>query len=281
MATPGVMELHAPPAEMLQALEAVQAGDRQVQARGGFYGILATLGFLAFVAVVLFTSDPDPEWRLAGPILLAVVVLVGLAVRAQRQDLEDSQILAALRFLRILRADLPPGRPVHLRADFRDYARKQFQTASRSEGWGAGHQSYRQPWLEFRGRLADGARLELSVLRKVERAKFWKQCTPSKSKLVVKDRIQDGIVLDLQTPGSDLSNLVSGLTPGPPGGLVGRSLETRGDRVHVVVATPRIRRRASAKLDPAAGASADRLLGLLAWLYDGVHRARVQAPPTA
>ncbi|NMA26934.1 MAG: hypothetical protein GX934_04150 [Burkholderiales bacterium] len=272
----GIHEFEGTPGEVISRLEAAQQEDRKAERRGTGFGCGA--GILFFLGVGLLGLSSDISW-LAWPgafCLVGAVVCVPLFFRADSQDLVDSHYLEPLRFLRVLRADLPPDRPVRLKVDFRDYPMQVFQVSRTPEGGGRTRLTYRQPWMEFQGRLADGSRLSLEAVRKAERLESYKT-RRGKTRRRWKDKVEDRISLQLQVPGLDLGNLVAQLRPGLPHGMVGRDMKIQGDMVRMVVQTPQARRTIHQNLTPQDLASGDRFLALLLWVYQGVGRLRPAA----
>ncbi len=272
----GIHEFEGTPGELIARLELAQQEDRKAERRGGVFGCGGALLF--FLGVGLLGLSTDISW-LAWPgafCLVGAVVCIPLFFRADSQDLEDLRYLEPLRLLRVLRTDLPADRPLRLKIDFRDYPWREFQVTRTPEGGGRTRLTYRQPWLDFQGRLADGARFCLEVVRKAERLESYKT-RRGKTRRRWRDKVQDRIFLQLQVPGLDLGNLVANLSPGLPSGMTGRDMKIQGNMVRMVVETPQARRTMNQKLGPEDLASGDRLLALLLWVYQGVGRLRASA----
>ena len=279
----GVYQFQGTPAEVIARLETARAEDLKAEKKSLKFGCGAGFFFVAMFISFVGAQDFTPLLVAAFAFLAGFVACLVMLFRSQAHNLEDAQLLAPLRLLSMARADLPPDRPVRLKVDFRDFAARDFQLSSQGSFFGNKNTVYRQPWLEFQGRLADGARLDLEVLRKAERLDYWKT-RGGKSKRRSKDKVQDVVTLRLQVPGLDLSGLVPALSPGPPVGLVGKDLKVQGDTVRMELVTPRAQRtsgsRNSRSLEPGDLASGDRLLALLVWLYQGVGRLRAAGVPS-
>ncbi len=272
----GLHQFEGTPVELIARLELAQHEDGKAERRGTAFGCGA--GILFFLGVGLLGLSTDISW-LAWPgafCLVGAVVCVPFFFRADSHDLEDSRYLEPLRFLRVLRTDLPADRPIRLKVDFRDYPWRELQVSRTPEGGGRTRLTYRQPWLEFQGRLADGARLCLEVVRKAERLESYKT-RRGKTRRRWRDKVEDRITLQLQVPGLDLGNLVANLSPALPSGMTGRDMKIQGDTVRMVVGTPQTRRSMNQNLGPQDLASGDRLLALLLWVYQGVQRLRSSA----
>lgn len=282
----GLYQFEGTPAEVLDRLRAVQQADDVAERKVQNSGCAAGLCFLVALAfgVSGAHTESTPLLALGGVFGVAFVLCLVSAIRAEAHNLDDAKILAPVHLLQVIGADLPPGRPIRLKVDFRDYPYRDFQVARQGGGFFSRETltTYRQPWFALDGRLADGARFSLEVLRKAERRDYWKS-SGGKSKKRFKDKVQDEISLRLQVPGLDLSTLVANLTPGIPGGMVGKDMKIQGDLVRMEVLTPRARRTFRHGLGPGDLAHADRLLGLLVWAYRGVQgvRATSTRPPAA
>jgi len=272
----GIYEFEGTPGEVISRLEAAQQEDRKAERRGTGFGCGAALLF--FLGVGLLGLSTEVSWLVWPGVacVVATVVCIPLLFRADAHNLEDSRYLEPLHFLRVLRADLPPDRPVRLKVDFRDYPLQALQVSRTPEGGGRTRLTYRQPWMEFQGRLADGSRLSLEAVRKAERLESYKT-RRGKTRRRWKDKVEDRISLQLQVPGLDLGNLVAQLQPGLPHGMAGRDMKIQGDVVRMVVQTPQARRTIHQNLGPEDLASGDRLLALLVWVFQGVGRLRSTA----
>lgn len=282
----GVYEFQGPPAEVVARLEKARAEDLQAEKKGLALKLWTTLFFLLMVVALFGTDYFEFSSLFVLVFLVAGVVSLVKAFRTRAHNLEDAPLLAALRLVRMARADLAPDRPVRLKVDFRDYPAREFQISQEGGFTKEKRTVYRQPWLEFQGRLADGARLQLEVLRKARRLDYWSTSTSGKYRRRSKDTVLDVITLSLQVPGLDLSDLAASLSPGPPAGLVGKQFEVQGDTVRIQVLTPRARRSSGSRLhnlslQPGDLAHGDRLLALLLWLYQGLGRLRAGKAPAA
>ncbi|MGI5843704.1 MAG: hypothetical protein ACOX9B_05955 [Candidatus Xenobium sp.] len=269
----GIYQYEGTPGEVIARLESAQQEDRKAERQGRIFGSIAWILF--FLGVGLLAYSSDVSWLVWPGVscLVGAVLCIPFLVRADSQNLVDFHYLEPLRFLRVLQADLPPDRPIRLKVDFRDYPMRAFQVSCNSEGRGRTRLTYQQPWMEFRGRLADGSRLSLEVVRKAERLKY-RKTSGSKTKYRWKEKVVDRISLRLQVPGLDLGNLESQHLPRLPHGMIRRDLKTQGDTVRMVVQTPRARRSIHRILAAQDLANGDRLLALLLWVYKGVGRLR-------
>ncbi len=272
----GLYQLEGTPAQVLAQLEVAQREDRKAERTGFGFGCAAGILLVATIASFVASQGIKALVPVGVACLVACVACVVKAALAQKHNLEDARFLAPLRLLGVARADLPPDRQIRLKVDFRDYPAKVFQVAREGGFMSQQRTTYRQPWLEFQGRLADGARLQLEVTRKAERLDYWKS-SGGKSKRRFKDKVQDQITLRLQVPGLDLSDLVANLTPGLPAGMTGKNMRVQGDTVQMEVLTPRARRNFRLALESGNLAHGDRLLALLAWTYQGVGRLRARS----
>lgn len=256
--------VEAPPAGVLAWLERADAADIRASRRKSLFGCLTAL-FLFGGFALFFVASDDEVWSavaFAG-IGMAVLFLV-LTIFYETRDLDEAKIATGRGLVRVLAADLPPARPVRLTVDYRDYASGAFRLSREGAYYGEQRSTYRQPWLSFEGRLLDGTRVRLRVVRRAERLDYWKK-SGGKNKRKYKDKVRDRVAVHLTAPGR-----AAAPGEGPPLDLVSRGVRVSGDTVSAVLVTPRARRSARVNLASGDLADARRLLAAVAWLHRGL-----------
>lgn len=269
----GAYTVEARPADLLTWLARAHAEDKKAEQRTSRTSCVAALLFFSSMGFLFFGDAVDGLYHVSGGTFLLCLVFVVAAMRFQVHDLDDHKIAACQGLLKVLQADLPPERPLRLVVDYRDYAAGAFRVSKEGRFMGEQVSRFRQPWLSLEGRLADGARFRLEVVRRAERLDYWKS-SGGKRKRRFKDRVTDRLEVELRAPG----RAGAPVSP-PPLGLVARRVEVTGDAVTAVLVTPRARRTFRVNLGPGDLVNADRLLGALAWLHRGLGATGTASPP--
>lgn len=263
------------PADALIArLEAANAEDEQAERRkkwlvGGIVvGVLC--GFFGIPVAAETGFWPMPVLGLA-----TLVVSIVLLVRTNRHDLDDRKLETALRFLRILRADVPPGDAVSLRIDFRDPEQGGRAAVGAAEKPGA--KRWEHAWLDVTAPLADGNEVTFAVVADVVRK------SKAKRKYTkVRERIAETVEGSIHVDGryGDPAAAAERLRlSGAPPNLALRRVAATGPRLRFRLETPdtvTVNGRGTVQVTPDARVTADTLLGTLLWAY----RALAPGPST-
>lgn len=249
---------------LLATFDEASRVDKSSESQERLFGCLAVVSGIA--GVVGLGLQP-----VLGLGLLALVIpLIVLYRMSASQDLDNRRLDMVRRFLRVVRADVAPTATLRVDVDFRDYPRKEFQTAP---------DAYSMPWLTVRGRLADDSSFRMDVTCDVKRK------TRRKRKYnKVKERLQEHLVLRL-TPSPRRYPALEGFAPGdPPNGLWQRQLQVANGTVEARLASA-VAQRVTARsvlLDTTGAAllTGDRLLASMVWMYRGLKSLKAQAMGT-
>jgi hypothetical protein len=210
-------------------------------------------------------------------LLVTGIVLIVLAVKASKHDVEDRKIGTALRLVKILRADIPAAEPIELTVDFREPSKVKDLIVQKPVPTGKeGITFYEQPWLQLKASLADGSVVELGATDQVRNRKYWKK-RGGKSKLKHQQRIATTVTVDLKLGKPYREDLpyeqALRAFPPPPSLLVSKTAQ-QGKRVRAELESPAMVKIISGRNPPGYKppelVGADAILGALRWVYRGI-----------
>lgn len=184
----------------------------------------------------------------------AAAVLV-LYIRKKRSDLPNKLRRFAVPLISILREEMEPGEPLHLRMDFRSGTIKEKETAYLGPGETKAryrHASnvmkikethYVNAWMEGRAQLAGGEILEWQITDNTRQRNITKRGSSGKTKFKTKYKVKTIIDARLQLPRSDYA-----IMSGGPSSNRGEKIATRsGEKRNLI----RVRRAIiSSQVDP-------------------------------
>jgi len=255
---------------LIARLETVNAEDDTAERRkkvlvGGIV-VSVILGFIG-VPVAAETGF----WPLPVLALASLVTCIVLLVRTSRHDLDDRKIAAALRFVSIVRADVPATALVSLRVDFRD-AEAGGQAVQGVDPARLGAKRWEHAWFDVTAPLADGNEVSFSVVSDVIR-KSKRKRKYTKVRERIAETLDCTIRLD-ERYGDPAAAAERLRAAGAPDGLAVRRLTAAGPRLRVRLETAdtiTVTGRGSAThVTPDARVTGDTLLAALLWAYRGL-----------
>ena len=259
---------HEPADALVKRLEAANVEDKSAERTSKVLGVFMVL---AWIGGVILTFAAGLFYLLAVPIVLTV-----LFVRTKRHDLDDRKLAAALKFFRVVRADIPSGETVDLRIDFRDH-RKGGRLVSKEGGMlGPKVYLYEHGWFAARARLADGTEVQVTVTAEVTRKE-----KPKRKYTKVRERWFETVevVAKLKDVTGDAAAVAGALQEAPPpGGMTVRRVAGADGRVRASFETAEFRSTTGRAGSTVSGGenriTGDFLLGALVWFYRGISGAR-------
>ena len=255
---------------LLRQLEAAERRDNEAEVKAKRYGC-TTAFCLVFGIVLSVIGIGFPLLLLLSlPMVVAGFVFAVKYSREKKHDLDDRKLEAALRVVKVLRADIPAQEEIGLKLDFRGY-RAGGRLVTKEGGWFSSLKvyDYEHAWFDFTAKLADGNVVALAVTEEVTRKE------KSKRKYTkVRERISSEVSLSVKLREGDAAQVQARLAGAPPGLAVRRC---GGQGAHLRVSleggqsiSTQGRGSASTNGRPLDG---DTLLGALLWVYGGI------APP--
>lgn len=258
-------------AHLVAQLEQATVADKQAERKAHRLGVAAAISAaLGFGACFVTSAFGQPPYFTA-LLLVAAIVLLVVRARVKRFDLDDRRLGAALRLVKVLRADIPASSTIQLHLDFRPYRKGGTQTSKEGGVLGPRVEHYEQGWLDLRTRLADGNALSVSVKERVTR-----RTKPKRKYNKVTERISDLVVflVRLDKRYGAAEPVVARLqTRGPSGQVVVKRAAARGRAMKVVLATPvavAVSGRSNTRRGFETLATGDTLLQGLRWIYGGI-----------
>lgn len=180
------------PSELISGLEKLWGQDKLVERNLRRAKIALIISAIALFPS-LFTLPTDFFWvvLLTAP---AALVSGGLWWHYHRLNLDDRKILAPIKFLEVLQADIPPRSPVRLMVNFEGY-RKHGRRLAQTGGILAStkRSRYEDTWLEAEGWLAEKTRFRLAVTQRVSLAEKRKRKYTKR-----KERVREAVSLQLR-----------------------------------------------------------------------------------
>ena len=273
-------------------LEKLWGSDKSVERKLTFFAILMIVSGLYLAIGQLFESLAQRTDLTVG----AALVLIASGVfgwRYSGMNIEDRRLLTAIKFLEVLGADIPAQTPISLAVVFDHY--RHGRKVSKSPG---GERRYELKWFQIEGKLEGANWFRLSVTEKVGVESQWKGMTPTVGDTLMgfernknhfyrqkKERRHEVVALEVKpnlTRYPELDQFVmSHLT-----GWNLKSVEQTSDQVKVRAETNvsmRISgragmRRNAQEMGEEHRIQGDRLIGLVAKVFDGLNSCREPAP---
>lgn len=257
---------------LVRRLEKAGVEDKAAERKSKWLAIFTVFTWIGGV-ITLFTAPPL-FFVLAVPITFTI-----LLVRTKRHDLDDRKLATALKFIRVLGADIPQEALVDLRIDFRDH-RKGGRLVSKEGGMmGPKVFQYEHAWLAAKVRLADGNELQVAVTADVTRKE-----KPKRKYTKVRERWFESVEISakLKDIYGDAAAIAATLkASGPPKGMTVRRVDGAEGRVRAVFETSEFReqigRAGSSFVGESNRINGDFLLGALVWFYRGIPGGRKAA----
>lgn len=175
------VSLNRPIDDLIALLAPIAKADATGDKRRVTLGCTAALAFVASVFAAMLI--PKIGVAVFVPLFITGVVLIVLFRRSKKEDISDNLRVTALPMLVALRDDFSKD-PVSLKLDLRSPTAKEKKT---NEQKGTGMMKtvesfYVDPWLTCEATLADGSRLQWSVVDHIRERKRWKKSTSGKYK---------------------------------------------------------------------------------------------------
>lgn len=261
---------------LAQARLSDKTSEKKVRRFGCLSGILVIAAIASFIAA---SSNESGLLALVGIGVSAVAIgsIIGFAKAAAR-DLDDRKLDSAIRFLSVIRADVPRAAVLNLRIDFRSYERGG-ELLRDQRGGGIRQRKYAHDWLDLSCKLLDGTVLRVRAGDRVSRKE------KSKRKYTkVKERFIGQVNVHLRlgekrylVPGDVAAALKSAKRPV----AIQRHAVVQKERdLSVVLSTQaatRVSGRGVIEPDQAAMLNGDTLLAGLLWVFGGVGSSRQRA----
>jgi hypothetical protein len=257
---------------LVERLERATVEDKSAERTSKILLVLTLVGWIAGVLLTVFGG--------LYPVLAVPVLLNILYFRTKRHDLEDRKLETALKFFRVLRADIPAGEPVDLRIDFRSH-QKGGRLVSKEGGMLKQRVTvYEHEWFAARARLADGTEVQVTVTADITRKE-----KPKRKYTKVRERWFESVEIaaKLKDLYGDAGAIAGALQKSPPPqGLSVRRVRGADGRVRASLETREFRsttgRAASASVAGEENrVNGDLLLGGMVWCYRGISGARKAA----
>jgi hypothetical protein len=263
---------HEPADALVKRLQQATVEDKAAERKSKVLGILALVGWIAGVLLTVFAG--------LYPVLAVPIVLTVLYVRTKRHDLEDRKLETALKFFRVLRADIPTGEPVDLRIDFRSHQKGGHLLSKEGGSLSQRVTVYEHEWFAARARLADGNEVQVTVTAEITRKE-----KPKRKYTKVRERWFETleIVTKLRDLYGDSAAIAGALQKSPPPkGLSVRRVRGAEGRVRASFETQEFRQttgRASSAtvLGEENRVNGDFLLSAMVWFYRGISGSRKAA----
>ncbi len=240
-----------------------KAGDAKRGPTGCAAGILLLVTFVAAVAI------PPPYIGVAVVPLIAAVVLFMRWRKMKKQDIPNSLREFVLPLVSVLREDVDPNEPVHLKLDLRGgtvAAKKQRSETLNDKGYPkVSLDFYSDAWMSGEAKLVDGSTVSWEILDEIRQRNVTKRNPRGKIKHKVKYKVRRTMDARVAIPSSDFK--MTGSTDGRNEGL--RIRVKQGDKRNVF----QTRRRTIATTVDTSPDVAE-LLGLITSAY-----GRVSANP--
>jgi hypothetical protein len=299
MATRQVTSLAGTPAQVAAQLRVVRAEDmaqdteRAITQRragwtfgGGCAGAIATFFLFALLG-------PFAPVVLAGALGLLVVGIVNMvrASRMSEMDLDNERLAFANELIETLAPDFSDKKALALTLRHGDSVRFGIPAATRTEGgWLTGRVNFSEhedTWFSLGGRLQDGSLFKLAVTQVVKR-----KSKPKRKYTKVTDRCRDEVTLVMRVPQAaypHLDRLQASLQPqrlAQHAGMALTVLQAQGASIRAkAVTTGYCTKQVLRYSRPESGVehrmSAQKVIGLLAFLYSGLSHCRREPPPAA
>jgi len=262
---------HEPADALVRRLEEAGVEDKAAERKSKILLVVTVVGWIGGLILTFATG--------LFPVLVIPVVLTVLYVRVKRHDLDDRKLATALKFFRVLRADVPQDGVVDLRIDFRDH-RKGGRLVSKEGGLGRPKVfQYEHAWFAARARLADGNEIQVAVTADVTRKE-----KPKRKYTKVRERWFETVEItarlkDVYGDAAAIAEKLRG--SGPPTGMVVRRVAGADGRVRASFETPEFREMTARGGSSVSGqenrVTGDFLLGAVVWFYRGIPAGRKAA----
>lgn len=197
-------------------LNPLAAFDRAGDAKRGPIGCAS--GILAVVTLfALFT----PLWYVAVAPLVAAVILFLRWRAMKKQDIPNSLREFVLPLVSVLREDVEPSEPVHLKLDLRGgtiAGKKQRSQTVNDKGYPkVSLDFYADPWMQGQAKLVDGSVVSWDILDEIRQRNVTKRNPRGKIKHKIKYKVRRTMDARVALPASDFK--VAGSTDGRNEGL--------------------------------------------------------------
>ena len=276
----------------IAALEKLWGTDKSVERKLIFFAVLFIVSGVFLAIQTLFESVAQRTDLTIAAALVSISSGV-LAWRYSSMNVEDRRILTAIKLLEVLGADIPAQAPISLAVVFDHYRRG--KKVGKSP---VGERRYELKWLQVEGKIEGENWFRLSVTEKVGVESEWKGMNPTMGDAALgfernrnhfylqkKERRHEVVRLEVKpnlTRYPELDQFV--MTPLKGWNL--KSVEQTSDQVKIRAET-NVSMRISGRVGMRRNAEemgqehriqGDRLLGLVAKVFDGLNSCRVPAP---